>query len=139
MRTADQPTEAPRRFTLSRSRRLTRAGDFQRVYALRASVGDNRLVVYARPNGLPVSRMGLAVGRKHGGSVRRNALKRLLREAFRLSRHRLPEGYDFILIPRKGPRSGLADLRTALADLARRAAARADRKHAAAQNGESGP
>jgi len=136
--TAEESTGGPLRFTLPRSRRIARSGDFRRVYAMRASAADDHLVVYACANGLPFSRMGVSVGRKHGGSVRRNALKRRLREAFRLSRHRLPEGYDFILIPRGGPLAAPADLQAALVHLARRAADRAGRKEAAARSGENG-
>ena len=51
--------------------------------------------------------------------MRRNRLKRVLREAFRLARDVLPAGYDFVLVPRTGaPRSGTADMRKVLARLA---------------------
>lgn len=49
----------------------------------------------------PGHRLGLSVSKEHGRAVRRNKIKRILREAFRLSRPRLPGQYDVILIPHK--------------------------------------
>ncbi|HVE11921.1 MAG TPA: ribonuclease P protein component [Elusimicrobiota bacterium] len=47
-------------------------------------------------------RLGLSVSRKVGGAVRRNRLKRLIREAFRLNRARLKAGVDVVFYPRPG-------------------------------------
>jgi ribonuclease P protein component len=121
-----------KRFTLPRSRIVRQAADFQRVYNLRASVADAALVVYAAPNGRRVSRVGLSVGRKHGGSVRRNRIKRLLRETFRLLPAAVPPGYDFILVPRAFGETTLADLLAAWPGLVAEAVRRADRKSPAA-------
>ncbi len=55
---------------------------------VRASAGP--LLLYGRANDLGLTRLGLSISRRAGSAVRRNAIKRRLREAFRLSQHDLP-------------------------------------------------
>ncbi len=87
------------RATLGRRQRILKSADFRSVYAARARVGDGRLVAYAKANGLAVTRLGVSVGKRCGGSVQRNRIKRLLREVFRQARATLPAGYDVVLVP----------------------------------------
>jgi ribonuclease P protein component len=104
--------------------RLRKRADFERVYARRASASDGNLLVFVDRNGLDHPRLGLSVSRKVGGAVVRNRWKRLLREAFRLSRTDLPSGIDMIVIPRSADKPELKPLMASLVRLAGRAAER---------------
>jgi ribonuclease P protein component len=98
---------------------LRRAADFRRVYDRKRSVSNEWLIVYACENGLPYLRLGLSVSRKVGGAVCRNRLRRLYREAFRLTRHEMPVGLDLILIPRRAEPPTLDELKRILPSLVR--------------------
>src|SRR5437870_4331667 len=93
---------------------LRRPADFRRVYDRRRSAGDGWLIVYGCENGLPHLRLGLSVSRKVGGAVHRNRLRRLYREAFRLTRHEMPTGLDLVLIPRSPREPPLDELKRSL-------------------------
>lgn len=58
-----------------------------------------------------LSRLGITVTKKIGTAVRRNRVKRLVREAFRLDPALLPNGIDLVVIAKEGaPTLVLADV-----------------------------
>lgn len=73
-----------------------------------------------RPNGLPYTRIGYAIGKRVGSAVVRNRVRRRLREVMRALP--LAPGYDLVLTA--GPQSAtatFADLTEAVASCTRRA------------------
>jgi ribonuclease P protein component len=108
--------------------RLSRSGDFDRVYRDGRSHANRFLVLYTFPRSSDApqadqTRLGISVSRKVGGAVERNAVKRALREAFwGIGEDSLPSDYDFVLVARPDSaglveREGTPGVDTALREL----------------------
>lgn len=100
MSPASEPPRPPRAERFGRSMRLRSGAEFDAVFAAKQRSRSGPLLVFGRPNGGPLARLGLSVGRAVGGSVARHRVKRLLREAFRTTRVDLPSGFDFLVVIR---------------------------------------
>ena len=117
-------------FSFPKNHHLRKDADFQRVYAARVYAADDVLVVNGCENGLDHPRLGLGVSRKVGNAVVRNAWKRRIREAFRLSRETLPAGVDFVVRPQKEAVLDIHAIAQSLPQLAARIARKLARSRA---------
>jgi|SRR6516225_12359551 ribonuclease P protein component len=104
----------PKANTFRPHEHLRRPADFRKVYDCRRSAADGWLLIYACDNGLPYLRVGFSVSRKVGQATRRNRLRRLYREAFRLTKHQMPTGLDLVLVPRSSREPTLPELQQSL-------------------------
>lgn len=84
-------------------RRLSRSGDFKRVYKEGSSKATRHLVLYRFERG-PESpdeiRLGVSVSKKLGDAVTRNRVKRVLKEAFWSKVDPEDCDQDFVLVAR---------------------------------------
>lgn len=90
-----------KKFSFSKDNVLRKNRQFQTVYKTGKSYANKYLVLYAMPKQDGPRRIGFAVGKRLGGAVVRNRVKRLLRESFRLNQHCLKQGIDLIVIGRQ--------------------------------------
>jgi ribonuclease P protein component len=87
----------------AKRRRLSRSGEFDRVYRDGSSSATRHLVLYSFPREQSEEagvRLGVSASRKIGSSVERNKVKRTLREAFWAISEDLPADHDFVLVAR---------------------------------------
>jgi ribonuclease P protein component len=77
---------------------LTKSEDYALVYEQGSSWASELMVMKALPNQLGFSRYGFSVGKRLGGAVVRNRVKRRMREIMRVLP--LEAGWDIIFIAR---------------------------------------
>lgn len=74
--------------------------EFKSVYEKKISCANKYLIMYVKKNESGITRRGISVSKKVGNSVVRHRITRLIREAFRLHKEDVKEGYDMVIIAR---------------------------------------
>jgi len=90
-------------FKFRRYERLTKNKEFLAVFA-KGYTQESELftvkVLHRETREAAPPRFGLVVSHKLGDSVKRNRLKRLIREVIRLHKHRILRGCDVVIMPK---------------------------------------
>ncbi|MEO0652252.1 MAG: ribonuclease P protein component, partial [Planctomycetota bacterium] len=96
---AEQATRHQRGERFEGWMRIRRGAEFSTAYKRGGRARGRWFTVVAARNELGFSRLGLSIGKRAWKrAVPRNRLRRLVREAFRLSYRELPHGYDLIVV-----------------------------------------
>ena len=94
-RASDKP-----RLDLPRNCRLVRRSEYDVVYREGRRRTSREFTIFLRPNGLEISRFGWSLKKALGNAVRRNRIRRRLREILRLHRQEIATGWDIVIHPR---------------------------------------
>jgi ribonuclease P protein component len=86
------------KYNLPKSAKLTSKYDFRAILEYKLFVKNDLMALYIAPNNASTARFAVSISSKTAPAVVRNRLKRLAREAFRLSRHTIPENSDYLII-----------------------------------------
>jgi ribonuclease P protein component len=105
------------RHTFGKFKRVRSKLDFSAIFDAKVKEARGPLVAYAIPTERATPRLGLSVPRRVGTAPRRNRIKRLIREAFRLMQHDFPRGYDVVIVVRPHEPLILAEYQRLLSSL----------------------
>jgi len=95
--------------------KLKKRAEFQKFFRLGQRAVGRLICIDWRVSGLDETRLGITASRRYGPAHERNRFKRLVREAFRLSRFELPAGLDLNIVPRQLARNAsMSTIRTEL-------------------------
>lgn len=84
-------------FGFGRDSRLLKKKEYESVFATGRRYRNGRFEYIYSGNDIGRSRLGLVVSRKVGKAVVRNRVKRILREVFRLNKHKLKTDIDLVI------------------------------------------
>ncbi len=107
-------------FSLTKSERLLRRADFEKLSEDGKRIDSEHFVILYSQNSLGKLRLGVTVSKRVGRAVMRNRVKRLVREHFRLRKALFSDSYDVNVVA-KGGTSGLSsrEIRGALEAIVR--------------------
>ncbi|MCK4534797.1 MAG: ribonuclease P protein component [Syntrophobacterales bacterium] len=104
--------------SFGKKERVRKRKDYLKIYQRGVRVHSSNFTVILNPNPSGEKRLGVTVSKKVGNAVKRNRIKRLLREFFRLNKDRLPDSRDVVIIAKKDASSlKYQDVCLELADL----------------------
>jgi len=87
---------------LRRGDRLKKRYEFRQAQLRGRRIHTSHFLIVVEPNALQNTRLGITVTKKVGSAVRRNRIKRVVREVFRRNRQLFPPSHDLVFIAKRG-------------------------------------
>lgn len=104
-------------YTFPKTMRLGGRGTFSAIFDRGVKQSRGPLMAVVVPNDVGHPRLGIGIPKRVGTAPKRNRIKRLIRESFRLIQHDFPRGYDVVIVVRPHDTAILADYQRALSAL----------------------
>lgn len=89
--------------------RLKKEKDFNLIFKKGKRIFSSKLTLYFIEE--KELKVGFAVSKKHGGSVERNRIKRILRESFRSFTPYLRQNFFFVFVPKISEEYNLSEIK----------------------------
>jgi len=87
--------------SFEKKERVRKRKSYLNSYQRGTRVHSNNFTVILSPNPSGEKRFGVTVSKKVGNAVKRNRIKRLLKEFFRLNKDGLPDSRDMVVVAKK--------------------------------------
>ena len=91
-----------KRYSLGKEERVQKSSDFKQAIQGGSKQLTEHFKVFIYPNHLERKRLGITTSRRVGSAVKRNRIKRLVREFFRLHKTCFPPSSDIVFIAKPG-------------------------------------
>ena len=90
-----------KRLSFPKEKRIRSNMLFRKILSSGRCFRNEILTIYTAQNDCGFSRLGISVSKSCGNAVKRNRLKRLVREVFRQNQHEIPNNYDYLVLIKK--------------------------------------
>lgn len=88
-------------FSFPKKKRILNRSDFVNLNRSGKRHYTEHFNIISKQNKFGITRLGVTVRKKTGNAVKRNRVKRLIREYFRLNHSFFPQGYDIVIAAKK--------------------------------------
>ncbi len=101
MESGDLIDSKDRRFSLNKREKIRRRANYVKIYRYGRRYNTKHFTLIVSHNEEDFSRLGISASKKIGNAVRRNRVKRILREIFRRNKSLLAPFRDYVFVAKK--------------------------------------
>jgi ribonuclease P protein component len=87
-----------RDYSFPKQLRIRKRSEFKNVYISGTKFTTKNFIIFICSNNFQYPRLGITATKKYGKAVKRNRIKRMIREFFRLNKPFFKNGYDYVFL-----------------------------------------